>query len=64
MGVAMRKQAEGSISRCYKGNMCIKCLVIVQKDEFGLETHNPAYQSQGVFPSKQGGTGFLNSNKT
>ena len=35
-----------------------------EKDEFGPETHNPAYQSKGVFPSKQGGTGFLNSNRT
>ena len=25
----MRKQAEGSVSMCYKGNMCIKCLVVV-----------------------------------
>ena len=29
MGVSMRKQAEGSISGGYKGNMCIKCLVIL-----------------------------------
>ena len=29
MGVGMRKQAEGSVSRGYKGNMCIKCLVVV-----------------------------------
>ena len=29
MGVAMHKQAEGSVSRGYKGNMCIKCLVVV-----------------------------------
>ena len=34
MGVAMCKQAEGSVSGGYKGNMCIKCLVVllVQQD--------------------------------
>ena len=35
-----------------------------QKDEFGLKTHNPTYQSKEVFPSKQGGTGYLYHNYT
>ena len=29
MGVAMRKQAEGSVSGGYQDNMCIKCLVVL-----------------------------------
>ena len=34
MAFAMRKQGEGSISRGYKGNMCMKSLavILVQQD--------------------------------
>ena len=35
-----------------------------QKDGFGLKAYNSAYQSKGVVPSKQGGAGYLNYNRT